>query len=77
MAAHTSLRTMADEDVAEDVELMVASGALPTEAARRLGTTVAALDARLRRMGRQDLALHFQRPQYRSAGPRGGDWSPR
>lgn len=60
----------------EDIELVAASGAPWDAAAARLGTTRTALDRRLHRLGRHDLAARFTRNSetWRVLGQR-NQWS--
>lgn len=46
-------------ELIEDVEWLIETGEYPPRAARRLGTTQQALERRLRRAGRHDLANYF------------------
>lgn len=59
-----STRTAA---VVEDAEWLLSWGVHPVEVARRVGTTVGALCARLRRAGRADLAECVRRAERASA----------
>ena len=51
----------------EDVEFLVSRGVPPVEVARRVGSTVGALHARLWRAGRADLAEYLRRSERASA----------